>query len=79
VARINLPSGKRPWLNPYILWRKNRWSRSTEYIKAAVEFTQRHGMNIAIPQLQVLQHYGGGMEYPESFLMMDLWLKTFGE
>ncbi len=51
AARINLPSGKRALAQsvyPMESIGKNRWSRSTEYIKASVEFYSASGMNITI-------------------------------
>ncbi len=62
---INLPSGN--WLNLYPMESKqaNRWSRSTEYIKAAVEFYSASWFEYCYPvATSVAQHYGGGMEYP---------------
>ena len=68
AARINLPNGKKALaqsLYPMESIGKNRWSRSTEYIKAAVEFYSGSWFEYCYPvATSVAQHYGGGMEYP---------------
>ena len=68
AARINLPSGKKALAQsvyPMESIGKNKWSRSTEYIKAAVEFYSNSWFEYCYPvATSVAQHYGGGMEYP---------------
>jgi Peptidase family M1 domain len=68
AARIKLPSGKKALAQsvyPKESVGKNRWSRSTEYIKAAVEFYSASWYEYSYPvATSVAQHYEGGMEYP---------------
>ncbi len=68
AARINLPNGKKALAQsvyPMEAVGPNKWSRSTEYIKASVEIYSRILYNYTYPvATAVATDYGGGMEYP---------------
>ena len=68
AARINLKDGKKALAQsvyPVESLGTIRWSRSTEYIKASIEFYSDSWYEYPYPSaINVAVGYGGGMEYP---------------
>lgn len=78
AARINLPSGKTALAMsayPVESVQKGQWGRSTEYVKATVEYFSRHWFEYPYPTAIAEAGIAGGMEYPG--IVFD-WYKAKG-
>jgi hypothetical protein len=67
AARINLPSGKKALamsVYPAEVAHDTAWSRSTEYVKSAIEFYSRYLYPFNYPVATNVAGIVGGMEYP---------------
>lgn len=67
AARINLPSGKKALAQsvyPAEAKGSNAWSRSTEYVKAAIELYSNQWFEYTYPVATNVAGTVGGMEYP---------------
>lgn len=67
AARINLPSGKKAIAAsayPAEVAGDTAWSRSTEYVKGAIEFYSKYLFEFSYPVATNVAGIVGGMEYP---------------
>lgn len=67
AARINLPSGKKSMamsVYPVEVAADSAWGRSTEYVKAAIEFYSNYLYEFSYPVATNVAGIVGGMEYP---------------
>ncbi len=67
AARINLPSGKKAVaasVYPVEVAGDSAWSRSTEYVKGAIEFYSKYLFEFSYPVATNVAGIVGGMEYP---------------
>ena len=67
AARINLPSGRKAIAAsayPVEVATDSAWSRSTEYVKGAIEFYSRYLYEYTYPVATNVAGIVGGMEYP---------------
>ncbi|HNP21826.1 MAG TPA: M1 family metallopeptidase [Panacibacter sp.] len=67
AARINLPSGKKSMamsVYPVEVAADSAWARSTEYVKAAIEFYSNYLYEFSYPAATNVAGIVGGMEYP---------------
>jgi len=67
AARINLPSGKKALAQsvyPIETLGQNAWSRSTEYVKGAIELYSKEWFEYTYPVATNVAGNVGGMEYP---------------
>nr|MBA4167271.1 M1 family metallopeptidase [Chitinophagaceae bacterium] len=67
AARINLPAGKKSMavsVYPVEVATDSAWSRSTEYVKGAIEFYSRYLYPFTYPTATNVAGIVGGMEYP---------------
>lgn len=67
AARINLPSGKQALAQsvyPKESAGKSKWGRSTEYVKASIEFYSQYLMEYTYPVATNVAGIVSGMEYP---------------
>lgn len=67
AARINLPSGKQSLAMsayPVESIKPNGWQRSTEFIKASIEFNSKKWFEYSYPTAVNVAGIVGGMEYP---------------
>ncbi len=67
AARINLPSGKKSMamsVYPVEVATDTAWGRSTEYVKAAIEFYSKYLYEFTYPVATNVAGIVGGMEYP---------------
>lgn len=67
AAKINLPSGKKSLavsVYPTESIRKNGWQRSTEMVKASIEFYSKNYYEYPYPVATNVAGIVGGMEYP---------------
>lgn len=67
AARINLPSGKKSLAMsayPAESIKPNGWQRSTEFVKASIEFNSKQWFEYSYPTAVNVAGNVGGMEYP---------------
>ena len=67
AARINLPSGKKSLAMsayPVESIKENGWQRSTEFVKASIEFNSKQWFEYSYPAAVNVAGIVGGMEYP---------------
>jgi hypothetical protein len=67
AAKINLPSGKKSLAisaYPVESIKKNGWQRSTEFVKASIEFYSKKWFEFPYPAATNVAGIVGGMEYP---------------
>jgi len=71
AAKINLPSGKKcmavsayPYESSAAAGLKGQWSRSTEFIKASIEYNSKKWYEFPYPNATSVAGKAGGMEYP---------------
>jgi Peptidase family M1 domain len=67
AARINLPSGKTAMAMSFYPEESkggNGWERSTEYVKACIEFYSKYVYEFSYPAASNIAGVVGGMEYP---------------
>ena len=67
AARINLPSGKKALamsVYPAEVAQDSAWSRSTQYVKGAIEFYSKYLYEFTYPVATNVAGIVGGMEYP---------------